>query len=836
MALPGTQENIRDLLIEDEMRESYLKYAMSVIVARALPDVRDGLKPSQRRILVAMNDLNLGPRSKFRKCAKIAGDTSGNYHPHGEGVVYPTLVRMAQDFNMRAPLVDGQGNFGANDGSPPAAMRYTEARLTGPAMEMLDDLDKDTVDLVRNYDDTRDEPTVLPARFPNLLVNGGSGIAVGMASNIAPHNLGEICDAVIAVIENPSITVDEILAIVPGPDFPTGALICGRAGIRDAYATGRGQIRLRARVHREELRGGKTQLVFTEIPYNVNLTRLIESIAAGVKSGAIEGISNLRDESSMEGVRVVVECKRDADAEVVLNNLYKRTPLQDTFSVNAVALVDGRPETMPIRDMLLRFRDHRVEVIRRRTRYLLRQAERHAHILEGLRIALDHIDEVIALIRASRDTAAARTGLMERFGLSQVQANSILEMRLQKLTGLERERLEAEYREVMEKIAEYRAILASERLVLQLIVEDLEELKSRYADKRRTEITDDPTELSMEDLIAEETVIVTISHEGYVKRTPVAAYRKQGRGGRGVTGADTKDTDYLVALHVASTHDYLLVFTDLGQLHWLKVYDIPQGGRTSKGRAMVNLLPFRSGERMASVIPVDHFDGDRSLVMATRRGLVKRTALEAYSRPRAGGIIGISLQEGDSLVGVVLTRPGQDLLMATANGYACRFPGESVRTMGRNTRGVRGIRLRGDDDHVVALIAPGEGQTVLTACALGYGKRTALSEYRRTNRGGLGIINIRTTDRNGPVVAVNPVREDDDLMLITEGGMIVRTAGSSVRVIGRNTQGVRLISLAQGDRLVDVTPMVREEGDDTPPPAPPPVDDAEETVPDASDE
>jgi DNA gyrase subunit A len=814
MTLQGTPENVRDLLIEDELRESYLKYAMSVIVARALPDVRDGLKPSQRRILVAMNDLNLGPRSKYRKCAKIAGDTSGNYHPHGEGVVYPTLVRMAQDFNMRAPLVDGQGNFGANDGSPPAAMRYTEARLTGPSMEMLDDLDKETVDLTRNYDDTRDEPTVLPARFPNLLVNGGSGIAVGMASNIAPHNLGEICDAMVALIENPALTVDEIMRYVPGPDFPTGALICGRGGIREAYATGRGQVRLRARAHKEELKAGRTQLVFTEVPYNVNLTRLIESIAEGVKSGRIEGISNLRDESSMEGIRIVVECKRDADPEVVLNNLYKHTPLQDTFSINAVALVDGRPQTLPIKEMLLRFRDHRIEVIRRRTRYLLRQAERTAHILEGLRIALDHIDEVIALIRAAKDTPAARAGLMERFGLSILQANAILEMRLQRLTGLEREKLENEYREIQERIAEYRAILASEKLVLQMIVEDMVELKSRYADKRRSEITTDASDLSMEDLIAEETVVVTISHEGYVKRTPVAAYRKQGRGGKGVTGAETRDTDYLVALHVASTHDYLLVFTDQGQVHWLKVYDIPQGSRTSKGRAMVNLLQFRAGERMTSIIPVDKFDDKRMLVMATVKGLIKKTALEAYSRPRQGGIIGIQLEEGDSLVNVVLTRPDQELLLATAGGYACRFPGENVRPMGRDTRGVRGIKLRSEADAVVSLIALEEGTTVLTACARGYGKRTAASEYRRTNRGGLGVINIKTTERNGRVVAVRAARDGDGLMMISQGGMVVRTSIASIRVIGRATQGVRLIHIAEDDVLVDVTPVVLDEEDE----------------------
>jgi DNA gyrase subunit A len=810
--VPGNT-GVTDLLIEEELRDSYLKYAMSVIVARALPDVRDGLKPSQRRILVAMNDLGLGPRAKFRKCAKIAGDTSGNYHPHGEGVVYPTLVRLAQDFVMRARLVDGQGNFGAIDGSPPAAMRYTEARLTGPAMELLEDLDKETVDLVRNYDDTRDEPTVLPSRFPNMLVNGGSGIAVGMASNIPPHNLREICDALVAVIEDPAISVQALMEIVPGPDFPTGGLICGRQGIADAYATGRGQLVVRARHVFEEQRGGRERIVFTEIPYNVNLTRLIETIADGVNSGRIDGIakeSGLRDESDMDGIRLVVEVKRDADREVVLNNLFQHTQLQDTFGVNCIALVDGRPELLPLKDMLLRFRDHRVEVIRRRTRFLLREAERQAHVLEGHRIALDRIDEVISLIRKSKDGTAAREGLRSRFGLSTVQANAILEMRLQKLTGLEREKLEAEYAAVMERIAEYRAILADEKLVLQMIVEDLEELKARHGEPRRTEITGEAADLAMEDLVPEEQVIVTLSREGYVKRTPVAAYRTQGRGGKGVTGAETKEEDHLAALYVASTHDHLLLFTDRGRALWLKVYHIPPGARTSKGRALVNLLPLE-GEKIASIIPVDRFDGERSLVMATRRGLVKKTALEAYGRPRSTGIIGIRLEEGDSLVDVVLALPGQDLLLATADGYALRFRGDSVRPMGRDTRGVRGIRLRGADDAVVSLLALEEGRTILTACARGMGKRTDIAEYPVKGRGGMGVINVRVTEKNGKVVSVLPVREDDDVLFITRGGMIVRTRADALRAIGRATQGVRLVTLDEGDALVDVSRVVADD-------------------------
>jgi DNA gyrase subunit A len=826
---PPPQGIVTDLLIEEELRDSYLKYAMSVIVSRALPDVRDGLKPSQRRILVAMNDLGLGPRSKYRKCAKIAGDTSGNYHPHGESVVYPTLVRLAQDFVMRARLVDGQGNFGAIDGSPPAAMRYTEARLTGPAMEMLDDLGRETVDFVPNYDESRREPTVLPSRFPNLLVNGGSGIAVGMASNIPPHNLREICDAVVAVIENPGITVEEIMAIVPGPDFPTGGIVCGREGIARAYATGRGQLVVRARHHLEERKGGKTQIVFTEIPYNVNLTRLIEAIAEGVNSGRLDGIARdtgLRDESDMDGIRLVVEVKRDADPEVVLNNLFKRTPLQDTFGVNAVALVDGRPETLPLKEMLLRFKDHRVEVIRRRTRHLLREAERTAHVLEGLRIALDRIDEVIALIRASRDPAAAREGLRSRLGLTTIQANAILEMRLQRLTGLEREKLEKEYAEVMERIAEYRAILADERLVLQMIVEDMEELKSRYGTDRRTEITGEAAVLEIEDLIADEQVIVTLSKDGYAKRTPLAAYRTQGRGGKGVTAGETKEEDHLAALFVASTHDYLLFFTEKGRALWLKVFHVPQGARNAKGRALVNLLPLE-GERIASVIPVDRFDGGRMLVMATRRGLVKKTALEAYSRPRASGIIGIRLEEGDSLVDVVLTQPRQDLLLATANGYALRFRGESVRPMGRDTRGVIGIRLRGADDRVVSLLPVEEGTTILTACERGMGKRTPIGEYPVKGRGAMGVINVRVTGKNGRVVAVLAVRDEHEVLFVTRNGMIVRTRVSAFRPIGRATQGVRLMTVEEGDTLADVSRIVREEegeerAREAPPPPPPP--------------
>jgi DNA gyrase subunit A len=799
------------------MKDSYLSYAMSVIVARALPDLRDGLKPSQRRILVAMNDLNLTPRSKYRKCAKIAGDTSGNYHPHGEQVIYPTLVRLAQDFVMRYPLVEGQGNFGSIDGDPPAAMRYTEARLSPFAMLLLEDLEKDTVDFIPNYDETRKEPVVLPGKFPNLLANGSSGIAVGMATSIPPHNLGELCDSLLLVIDRPACTVQDIMKIMPGPDFPTGALICGRDGINDGYNTGRGTIMVRARAHVEQIKGGKKNIVFTEIPYQLNRDLIIERIAQAVNSGAVSGVADIRNESDREGSRLVVEVQRGDDERVVLNQLYKHTQLQTSFSIILLGLDHGRPRTMSIKEMLVSYRDHRVEVIRRRTQYLLEKAEARAHIVEGLRIAVANIDEVVDIIKKSPDTPAARERLMKRFKLSQIQADNILDMRLARLTGLERDKLEEEYKQLLEEIADYKAILAAENLVLDIIREDLHEIKAKYADPRRTEIIGAVGDFDVEDLIAEENVAVVISHDGYIKRMPLSSYRRQHRGGKGITGADTKEGDFIEHLFIASTHDYILFFANTGRVYWQKVYDIPQLSRTSRGRAIVNLLELASGERATSMIPVREFD-DRQLVMATEHGVVKKTVLSAYGNPKRGGIIAINLDKGDGLVGVLLTRGDEELIMASRYGKAIRFPESQVRSMGRVAHGVGGMTLA-KGDTVVGVIAADDKETLLTICENGHGKRTQMDEYRTTRRKGKGIINIQTTDRNGKVVAVLDVRDTDEIMIITAEGMVIRTPVSTLSTIGRNTQGVRLIRLNETDKVVSVaklaeTPPGAEGGED----------------------
>jgi len=807
----GKRDNVRDLLIEEEMQQSYLTYAMSVIVSRALPDVRDGLKPSQRRILVAMNDLNLGPRSRFRKCAKIAGDTSGNYHPHGESVIYPTLVRLAQDFNMRYPLIDGQGNFGSIDGDPPAAMRYTEARLSAVAMEVLRDIEKDTVDYEPNYDSTRAEPVVLPGKFPSLLCNGSSGIAVGMATSIPPHNLVEVCDALIKVIEEPDVSVIELLKIMPGPDFPTGGIICGRAGIRQGYTTGRGTVTVRGRTHFETTRGNRRNIIITEIPYALNKTTLKERIADAVNKGTIGGVSDLRDESDREGMRIVVELRRDADEHVVLNQLFKHTPLQNTFSIILIALVEGRPVTMSIKDMLVAFKNFRMEVIRRRTHYLLERAETRAHILEGLLIALDSIDAVIDTIRNSPDVPVAHERLMTRFKLTDPQATAILEMRLQRLTGLERQKLEEELARLREEIEGHQAILADEGLVLDIIREDLFELKERYGDDRRTDIVEAAADLDIEDLVAEEDMAVTISHTGYIKRMPLSIYRRQRRGGKGITGASAKEDDFIAQLFIASTHDYLLFFTNRGKVYWQKVYDIPQLSRTARGRAIVNLLELDSNEAITSMIPVRLFD-ERELVMATARGVVKKTKLEAYSRPQRGGIIAINLDERDTLIGCRMTSGNDDIMLGTRKGYAIRFSEQDVRSQGRATRGVKGIDLR-KGDSVVGMVVVDERATLLTVCERGYGKRTSFDEYRRQSRGGKGIINIKTSKRNGEVIGLLNVLQDEELMLLSSGGMVIRLPVSDIRVIGRNTQGVTLISLAKDDRLVSVAGVMKEEAD-----------------------
>ena len=798
-------------LVEEEMKDSYLNYAMSVIVSRALPDVRDGLKPSQRRILVAMNDLGLGPRAKTRKCAKICGDTSGNYHPHGEAVVYPTLVRMAQDFATRYPLVEGQGNFGSIDGDPPAAMRYTEARLTTYAVQMLEDLDKDTVDFVSNYDETRQEPVVLPSRFPNLLCNGAVGIAVGMATSIPPHNLAEVCNALIHLIANPEAPVEDLMRYLPGPDFPTGGIICGTAGIREAYETGRGLITVRGRAAIEEGRGGRRVIAVTEIPYNVSKAGLIERIAELVKDGTLDAISDVRDLSDREGMRLEIEVKKGEDPEIVLNQLYALTPLQDTFSIIMIALVHGRPRTLSLRDMLRSYVDHRKEVVRRRTRFLLGRAEAEAHVLEGLVRALDLIDEILALLRRSESPAAAQKALVEDFGFTPAQAEAILRMTLSRLTALEREKLLRDLGELREKVAEYRAILADENLVLDIIREDLHEFK-KGSDRRRTQILPQEIEaFAKEELIAEEDVVVVLSHQGYIKRVPMTSYRKQRRGGKGLIGADVKEKDFIERIFTASTHDSILFFTEDGRVRWRKVYDLPPLERTARGKPLSAILGLSEGDRVAATVAVKSFESG-FLVMATRKGLVKKTPLAEYGNPRPSGIIALRLEEGDRLVGAAVTRGQDEIVLGTAEGMAIRFHESDLRPMGRATYGVYGIELE-ENDRVVAMIVLEPGVTILTACENGYGKRSAVEEYRLQSRGGKGVINIRTTERNGKVVGMKAVTDEDDLLMISQNGIVVRIAVRDIRTQGRATQGVRFIRLEPGDRLVSIARVVREEDD-----------------------
>ena len=835
MVLMNT-ERISDLAIEEELRESYLTYAMSTIMDRALPDVRDGLKPSQRRVLVAMNDLNLGPRSKHIKCAKIAGDTSGNYHPHGEGVVYPTLVRLGQEWNMRYPLVHPQGNFGSIDGDPPAAMRYTEARMTAPASELMQDLNLETVDMQPNYDDRLMEPTVLPSKFPNLLVNGSQGIAVGMATSIPPHNLGEICEALLALIKTPDLTVEQLLKFVKGPDFPTGGLICGRGGILEGYRTGRGRIQVRARMHTETTRGGKSQIIITEIPYQVLKTTIIERIADVVKDGRIPDIQDVQDHSDRNGMRIVVDLKKGVEPEVVVNQLYQYTPLQSTFSIINIALVNRAPRTLGLKEMLVYFLEHRKDVIRRRTAFLLRRARQRAHLLEGLILAVADIDHIIELIKKSPDVPTARERLMtHKLNLTEsaavrkllpqtfvtscdaaggqfltgVQADEILRMQLQKLTGLEVEKLARDYSALCEEIEGYEAILREERLLMDVIQEDIYEIREKYADERRTEIVGDAAEFDIEDLIADEDVVVTLTHEGYIKRMPLATYRRQGRGGQGIIGSDAKEGDFVEELFIASTHDYMLIFLNNGRMHWLKVYDIPSMARTSRGRAIVNLLEMQPNEKICAVVSVREFD-ERFLVTATRKGQIKKTVLTAYANPRRGGIQATGLDEGDEVMGVTITRGSDEIILGTVNGQSIRFPETDVRPMGRTAAGVRGIHLR-EGDEVKDMVLVDSAATLLTACENGYGKRTSFDEYRLQSRGGTGIINIRTTDRNGKVVGMKAIRDQDELMLITHQGMIVRTGLNELRTIGRATQGVRLIALKPGDKLVAVARVVADE-------------------------
>jgi DNA gyrase subunit A len=877
------------LKIEDELKESYLNYAMSVIISRALPDARDGLKPSQRRILVAMHDLGLGPTASTTKCAAIVGETMKRYHPHGDMAIYPTLVRMAQEWNLRHRLIQPQGNFGSIAGLPPAHMRYTEAKLSPIAAEMIEDLERDTVDFIDNYDGKYREPLVLPSRFPNLIVNGSDGIAVGMATEIPPHNLTEVCNAIIKLIEQPDITVDQLIEIIPGPDFPTGGIICGTPGIFDGYRTGRGKVTLRARASINE-EGNRSQIIIHEVPYQQTRNRLAEQIGELVKDERIKGISAMRDESSArtgEPVRLVIDIKRDADAEFVLNQLYQYSPLQKTVSIILLALVDGRPRTLTIKQMLEEFLRHRVQVIRRRTEYLLREAKRRSHILEGQLIAISSLDEVIRICRSSSSRPVAKenlqglevsAALMERaFGadhfaslqkeigvhasyrMSEAQAEAVVRLQLGQLAALERDEIFKEYNELRGLIIGYEELLGDEKNILAVIRADTEHIRDKFGEERKTQIIDaELGKISLEDLIAEEINAVTISHNGYIKRLPLSTYRTQHRGGKGVSGGDTREDDFVEQFYVASTHAYLLCFTDRGQVYWLKVYDIPQMSRTSAGRSIANVLSLKEGEKISSVIPVRKFDDVSCLMMATRSGLVKKTTLEKYSRPKSGGIIGIALEEGDKLISVVLTKPGDEVVLATRNGMAIRFAEADVRSMGRDTYGVKGINLSAGDEIVGMVVTDPDG-ALLTLSENGYGKRTPFGanldveppeseeeteaseptegdaegqetrsgmRYRKQRRGGKGLRDIRVSERNGPVVGVVSVREDDDIMLITTQGMVNRTHVREIRLIGRNTQGVRIMNLNEGDKIASLAKVAQEnieENGDAPTPEAPPT-------------
>ncbi|WP_106769572.1 DNA gyrase subunit A [Paenibacillus faecalis] len=793
---------IKDRDIGTEMRESFMDYAMSIIVSRALPDVRDGLKPVHRRILYAMSELGMAPDKPHKKSARIVGEVIGKYHPHGDSAVYESMVRMAQDFSMRYTLVDGHGNFGSIDGDMAAAMRYTEARLSKVAMEMLRDINKETIDFVPNYDGEEQEPVVLPARYPNLLVNGVSGIAVGMATNIPPHNLGEVIDGVQALIQNPDITSMELMDYIQGPDFPTAGYIIGRAGIRQAYQTGRGSVTMRAKATIEE-NNNKARIVVHEIPYQVNKARLVEKIAELVRDKRIDGITDLRDESDRNGMRIVIELRRDVNPNVVLNNLYKHTSMQTNFGINMLAIVNNEPKILNLRDMLYYYLDHQVTVIRRRTEFELRKAEARAHILEGLRIALDHLDEVIALIRASQTTEAAREGLIERFGLSTEQAQAILDMRLQRLTGLEREKIENEYQELMKKIAELREILANEQLILQIISEELQEIKERFNDERRTEITIGEDSILDEDLIPREEVIITISHTGYIKRLPANTYRSQKRGGRGVVGMETKSEDFVEHLFVTNSHHYLMFFTDKGKAYRLKAYEIPELSRTARGTPIINLIQIEQGETVNAVIPVENFESDQYLFFATCQGVVKKTPLEDYINIRKGGLIAINLREDDSLIDVKLTDGQQEIIMGTAHGMSIRFQESDVRSMGRSATGVKGITLD-EDDSVIGMDVVDQDLDILIVTAKGYGKRTPASDYRSQTRGGKGIKTINITEKNGPVVSLKVVKAEEDLMIITASGTIIRTSIEGISTMGRYAQGVKLINIREDDAVSTV--------------------------------
>ena len=806
----SARQRIVPMDIGDELKKSMLDYSMSTLVNRALPDVRDGLKPSQRRILIAMNDLGLGPTRQHRKCANIAGHTSGNYHPHGEEIVYPTLVNLAQDFKLRYPLVDGQGNFGSIDGYPPAAMRYTEARMAGPGSEMLQDLDKDTVDFNPNYDERLEEPAVLPSRFPNMLCNGSVGIAVTMATAIPPHNLREVVAGLVALIDNPDMEVMDLMEYIKGPDFPTGGVIYGMSGVLDAYRTGRGLIRVRATATAESLNNGRENIVITEIPYMVAKATLLEKMADLVREKRVEGISNIRDESDRKGMRVVVELKQDAYSEVVLNQLYKHTQLESTFGANIIALVDRQPRQLNLKQLLQHYIDHRHDVVERRTTYELQVAEDRAHILEGLRIALDAIEEVIKIVRGAADPDAARSILMERLSLSERQAQAVLTMTIQRLTGLEHRKIEEEYESLVNEIARLRSILNSRPERMGLVRSELLEVEAKYGDERRTDVVLSASEFNIEDLIADEDMVITISHQGYIKRIPVDTYRQQRRGGRGVTGMRTKEEDFVEHLFIASTHSYILFLTDRGHCHWLKVHEIPEGGRVSRGRPVVNLIEIDEGHKVAAIVPVRAFDDGHYLMKVTRNGQVKKTVLSAYSRPRRGGIIAMHILGDDRLIGAEVTNGSQEIVLATRNGQAIRFHERDVRDMGRGAQGVRGISLEGDDEVVCMVVVQDAGSTLVTVSAKGFGKRTGVSDYRLTRRGGKGVINIRNTERNGKVVAVKGVVDEDELMIVTLNGVLIRQPIREISSIGRNTQGVRLINLDEDDEVMDVARVISQ--------------------------
>ena len=809
-------ERLVQVDIEDEMRSSYLDYAMSVIVGRALPDVRDGLKPVHRRILHGLNQMGLAHNRRHRKSAKIVGEIMGNYHPHGDSAIYDALVRMAQDFNLRYPLVDGQGNYGSVDGDPPAAMRYTEARLTKLAEELLADIEKDTVDFRPNYDETQTEPTVLPAKVPNLLINGTGGIAVGYATNIPTHNLAEVVDAVMLLIEDPDTSIDQLMTAIPGPDFPTAGYIYGTQGIKDAYRTGRGLLTMRAKANIEsDERTDRERIVVSEIPYQVNKAKLIEKIADLIQDKRIDGISDLRDESDRDGMRIVIELRRGTIPLVVLNQLYKHTSMQSTFGVIMLALVHNRPEVLTLKQILAAFVEHRREVVVRRTAFELRKAEERAHVLEGLKIALDNLDAVITLIRRAQSPDEARTGLMRRFQLTEIQANAILDMRLQRLTQLERNKLIEEYQETLKRMEYLRSVLASEALVRKIIKDELLAIKEAYQDERRTRIIPEEAEINVEDLIAEEEVVVTISHAGYIKRNPVALYRAQRRGGKGKIGMGMKDEDFVETLFTASTHNHLLFFTVTGKVYWLKVHEIPEAGRAAKGKALINLLALSGEDKVTATLPVKEFRDDRYVVMATQQGVIKKTELSAYDNPRPGGIIALSLDTGDTLIGVQITDGQREILLGTRQGIVIRFKEEEVRPMGRTAHGVRGITLE-DANEVIGMetITPDSTTAILTITEGGYGKRTAVTEYRVQGRGGKGIISVKTTERNGLAVGFLQVREDDEIMMMAAKGKILRCRVDDIREIGRNTQGVRLFDLdGPDDRVAGMARLAeRDEG------------------------